>query len=129
MLGSGPEVVAEATKVLEAVAAASTDIDLQLESHDFGGCAIDKHGVALPDSTLKACKEADAILMGMFYSVLRCEHLNECVDQVQSVVPSGESTAKSALNKASSPCAKPSVSTPTSAPRISPPTVCWTTLP
>jgi len=62
--GIGPEVIAEATKVLEVVAATSTDIDLKLESHDFGGCAIDKHGVALPDSTLKACQEADAILMG-----------------------------------------------------------------
>ncbi|KAH8094838.1 3-isopropylmalate dehydrogenase [Cristinia sonorae] len=62
--GIGPEVVAEATKVLEVVAAASTDIELKLEAHDFGGCAIDKHGLPLPESTLKACQEADAILMG-----------------------------------------------------------------
>ena len=60
----GPEVIAEATKVLEVVAAQSTDIELKLETHDFGGCAIDKHGIPLPDSTLKACQEADAILMG-----------------------------------------------------------------
>ncbi|TCD69239.1 3-isopropylmalate dehydrogenase [Steccherinum ochraceum] len=62
--GIGPEVIAEATKVLELVAASSKDIDLKLETHDFGGCAIDNHAVPLPDSTLKACQEADAILMG-----------------------------------------------------------------
>lgn len=58
------------------VSAASPDIDLQLDAHDFGGCAIDAHGDPLPESTLKACQEADAILMGTsvvtypFYNVL-----------------------------------------------------------
>jgi 3-isopropylmalate dehydrogenase len=61
----GPEVVSQAVRVLEAVsAAAAADIDLKLETHDFGGCAIDKTGEPLPPSTLKACQEADAILMG-----------------------------------------------------------------
>lgn len=60
----GPEVVAEATKVLETVAASVTDIELKLEAHDFGGIAIDKYGDPLPASTLVACQEADAILMG-----------------------------------------------------------------
>ncbi|OBZ76046.1 3-isopropylmalate dehydrogenase [Grifola frondosa] len=62
--GIGPEVVAEATRVLEVVSAASTEVELKLESHDFGGCAIDSTGQPLPESTLKACQEADAILMG-----------------------------------------------------------------
>ncbi|KAF7332265.1 3-isopropylmalate dehydrogenase [Mycena kentingensis (nom. inval.)] len=62
--GIGPEVVAQALRVLETVSAASADLDLKLESHDFGGCAIDAHGDPLPPSTLQACKEADAILMG-----------------------------------------------------------------
>ena len=43
----------------------SEEVELKLETHLFGGCAIDKTGEALPDSTLQACKEADAILMGM----------------------------------------------------------------
>ncbi|KAJ7068519.1 3-isopropylmalate dehydrogenase [Mycena amicta] len=62
--GIGPEVVAQAVRVLEAVSAASPDFDLSLESHDFGGCAIDVHGEPLPPTTLQACQEADAILMG-----------------------------------------------------------------
>jgi 3-isopropylmalate dehydrogenase len=61
---TGPEVVTEAAKVLKAVSDASSDFDLKLESHDFGGCAIEATGEPLPDSTLKACQEADAILMG-----------------------------------------------------------------
>ncbi|KJA29839.1 hypothetical protein HYPSUDRAFT_31839 [Hypholoma sublateritium FD-334 SS-4] len=62
--GIGPEVVAEAVKVLELVSSKSAEFDLKLESHLFGGCAIDDSGEALPASTLKACQEADAILMG-----------------------------------------------------------------
>ncbi|KAH9002255.1 3-isopropylmalate dehydrogenase [Lactarius hatsudake] len=62
--GIGPEVVAEAVNVLETVIAGSPDVELKLETHLFGGCAIDETGEALPASTLQACKEADAILMG-----------------------------------------------------------------
>ncbi|KIY49449.1 3-isopropylmalate dehydrogenase [Fistulina hepatica ATCC 64428] len=62
--GIGPEITTQAVRVLEAVSAASPDFDLQLETHLFGGCAIDATGDSLPASTLKACQEADAILMG-----------------------------------------------------------------
>lgn len=54
--------------MLEVVSAACTDVEIKLESHDFGGCAIDATGEPLPESTLKACQEADAILLGE----LRC---------------------------------------------------------
>jgi isocitrate/isopropylmalate dehydrogenase len=50
--------------VLELVSKKSLDFDLKLESHQFGGCAIDAFGEPLPASTLAACQEADAILMG-----------------------------------------------------------------
>ena len=56
--------VAEAVKVLEAISVVSSDFELKLETHLFGGRAIDELGEALPASTLQACKEADAILMG-----------------------------------------------------------------
>ncbi|KAF7291033.1 3-isopropylmalate dehydrogenase [Mycena chlorophos] len=62
--GIGPEVISQAVRVLETISTSSPEISLQLESHDFGGCAIDKHGDPLPPSTLQACQEADAILMG-----------------------------------------------------------------
>ena len=56
--------VAEAVKVLEAIFVGSPEVELKLETHLFGGCAIDELGEALPATTLQACKEADAILMG-----------------------------------------------------------------
>ena len=60
----GPEVVAEAVRVLEAISAASGDIEIKLEEHQFGGCAIDAVGEPLTATALKACQEADAILLG-----------------------------------------------------------------
>jgi 3-isopropylmalate dehydrogenase len=50
--------------VLELVSETSTSVKLNLEFHDFGGCAIDNHGETLPASTLEACQQADAILLG-----------------------------------------------------------------
>jgi 3-isopropylmalate dehydrogenase len=61
--GIGPEVVAEARRVLEAVAAGGGH-ELGFSEHLIGGCAIDAAGTALPDDTLAACREADAILLG-----------------------------------------------------------------
>jgi 3-isopropylmalate dehydrogenase len=60
----GPEVVEQAVRVLQVVSDFHSDFDLKLETHKFGGCAIDATGEPLPPSTLKACQEADAILMG-----------------------------------------------------------------
>src|SRR5438093_1287079 len=37
---------------------------LELESHDFGGAAIDAGGDPLPPATLDACRDADAVLLG-----------------------------------------------------------------
>ncbi len=67
---TGPEVVAQAVRVLETIAKHSS-LSLSLESHDFGGIAIDNHGNPLPDSTLQSCKEADAVLMGMYPVLLK----------------------------------------------------------
>ena len=61
--GIGPEVTAEATKVLDAVA--------RTYQHTFdytyapvGAVAIDETGEPLPDSTLQRCKSSDALLFG-----------------------------------------------------------------
>ncbi|EMD40950.1 3-isopropylmalate dehydrogenase [Gelatoporia subvermispora B] len=62
--GIGPEVIGEAVRVLEVISKASTDVEIKLEEHQFGGCALDATGHPLPESTLKACQEADAILLG-----------------------------------------------------------------
>jgi 3-isopropylmalate dehydrogenase len=56
--GIGPEVVAAATRVLDAVG------DFTYEEHVIGGAAIDATGNPLPDETLRACQASDAVLMG-----------------------------------------------------------------
>jgi 3-isopropylmalate dehydrogenase len=56
--GIGPEVLAAALQVLAEVAP-----DLTYDEHPIGGAAIDAHGTALPDTTLEACKAADAVLL------------------------------------------------------------------
>lgn len=59
----GPEVMNVALDVLKA-ATEPAGITLDYTEADVGGIAIDNHGVALPDSTIKVCEEADAILFG-----------------------------------------------------------------
>ena len=61
--GIGPEVVAEARSVLDA-AAARFGLALSYDEHLIGGCAIDATGQPLPEATLAACQEADAVLLG-----------------------------------------------------------------
>ena len=61
--GIGPEVIAEARKVLEAVAGRS-GCSFAFEERPIGGGAIDRYGDPLPASTLEACRNSDAILLG-----------------------------------------------------------------
>jgi len=61
--GIGPEIMAEAVKVLELVAERN-DIEFQLESGAFGASAYFSHGHAFPDETKALCDSADAILKG-----------------------------------------------------------------
>ncbi len=61
--GIGPEVMKEAVKVLD-VAGEKYGFGLEYEKADVGGCAIDNHGKALPETTLEICERSDAILFG-----------------------------------------------------------------
>ncbi len=61
--GIGPEVMAEALKVLEKIKSVF-NISCSTQEADFGGIAIDNHGEALPGTTLELCKKADAVLLG-----------------------------------------------------------------
>ncbi len=61
--GIGPEVVAEAVRVLDVIS------DKYNHTFDYkerlmGGCSIDKYGTSLTDETLADCRSADAILFG-----------------------------------------------------------------
>ncbi|NCF17749.1 MAG: 3-isopropylmalate dehydrogenase [Haliea sp.] len=59
----GPEIMAEAVRVLEKVNQ-GFQLGLELEYGLLGGAALDVHGVPLPEETLARAKEVDAILLG-----------------------------------------------------------------
>ncbi|MCK4784422.1 MAG: 3-isopropylmalate dehydrogenase [Desulfobacteraceae bacterium] len=61
--GIGPEITAEAVKVLKAVEK-KYDHKFELIYDDVGGASLDKHGVPIRKETLEKCHESDAILMG-----------------------------------------------------------------
>lgn len=61
--GIGPEIVAQAERVLQTVAQ-KFGHRFEFSSHPMGGNAIDSHGTPLPDATLDACKQANAVLLG-----------------------------------------------------------------
>jgi 3-isopropylmalate dehydrogenase len=61
--GIGPEIIAEAVKVLETLQG-SFGLNVQLEEGVVGGAAIDATGYPLPAETLALVKKADAVLLG-----------------------------------------------------------------
>ena len=61
--GIGPEIVAEAKKVLLKVGEVFGH-EMSFNDVLMGGCSIDAYGVPLTDETIEACKAADAVLMG-----------------------------------------------------------------
>ncbi|AUS05706.1 3-isopropylmalate dehydrogenase [Pseudotamlana carrageenivorans] len=61
--GIGPEVTAQAVKVLKAIAIEFNHI-FTFDKALVGAVAIDKTGSPLPDETIEICKKADAILFG-----------------------------------------------------------------
>jgi len=61
--GIGPEIVQEATKVIECLKR-EFELDFELEEAHVGGAAIDATGGPLPDETLKLAHEADSVLLG-----------------------------------------------------------------
>lgn len=61
--GIGPEVMAQAHKVLDAVRQ-RFGLNITTSEYDVGGAAIDKHGSPLPEATVAGCENADAILFG-----------------------------------------------------------------
>lgn len=60
--GIGPEIMEAGLEVLEALAE-KTGFDYEIDRRPFGGAGIDVTGHPLPEATLKAAREADAILL------------------------------------------------------------------
>lgn len=61
--GVGPEVIAEALAVLE-MACEAGGVDVETREMPMGGRAVDEFGMPLPDETVQACLDADAVLLG-----------------------------------------------------------------
>jgi 3-isopropylmalate dehydrogenase len=60
--GIGPEIVAQAVKVLKALS--SDGLKVEMEEAPIGGAGYDAAGDPLPEATLKLAREADAVLLG-----------------------------------------------------------------
>ena len=71
--GIGPEVTAQAVRVLGVVADACGH-DFEFDEYPIGATAIRQHGTPLPASTLDACSAADAVLLGAVGDP-SCDHL------------------------------------------------------
>lgn len=61
--GIGPEIVAEAVRVLTAVGERYGHT-FHFEEAIAGGCAIDQYGEPLPAASLQACLQSDSVLLG-----------------------------------------------------------------
>lgn len=61
--GTGPEVMAEAKKVLNKTADVF-GVKFQFNDYLIGGIAYEKFGKPLPDETIKAAKNSDAVMLG-----------------------------------------------------------------
>ena len=62
--GIGPEIVAEAIKVLNKVADKFGHA-FDYTYVDIGGCSIDKYGVPITDEGMALCKSSDSVLLGV----------------------------------------------------------------
>ena len=60
--GIGPEIMDSALQILQAIAN-KHQYEFEIETYDFGGIAIDRKGSSLPEETLKACLNSDAVLL------------------------------------------------------------------
>ena len=61
--GIGPEVVAEAVRVLDVIAG-NYNHTFDYQERLMGGCSIDKYSSSLTDETLADCQSSDAVLLG-----------------------------------------------------------------
>jgi 3-isopropylmalate dehydrogenase len=62
--GIGPEVMAPALAVLEKIVAATPGLGLRFTEAAAGAGHYREHGKSMPESTIRLCEEADAILLG-----------------------------------------------------------------
>lgn len=62
--GVGPEIMAEALKILKAIDDKYPGLDIEIREALAGGCAYDCAGTPLPKETMDQCRQSDAVLLG-----------------------------------------------------------------
>jgi 3-isopropylmalate dehydrogenase len=62
--GIGPDVTAEAVKVLRAVEKSIPNLELEMTEYPVGAGEYLKNGNPLPEASIEACRSADAVLLG-----------------------------------------------------------------
>lgn len=62
--GIGPDVTAEAVKVLRKVETELDEVSFEMTEHPVGAGEYLKNGSPLPEASIEACRQADAILLG-----------------------------------------------------------------
>ena len=75
--GIGPEVMAPALEMLRKVAATTPGLNFRFSEAPAGAGYYREHGKSMPESTVKLCEEADAILLGacgLPYGALSRQH-------------------------------------------------------
>src|SRR5262245_16008793 len=81
--GIGVDVTSEAVKVLRAVERACSTFSLRMTTYDCGALCYRRTGDDLPDATVRAAREADAVLLGaMGHPDIRKPDGTELVPQV-----------------------------------------------
>jgi 3-isopropylmalate dehydrogenase len=60
--GIGPEIIAQARRVLDVLR--QDGLPIELEEAPLGGAGYDAYGVPYPEFTQKLCRAADAVLLG-----------------------------------------------------------------
>ncbi len=60
--GIGPEILAVTVEILKVIAK-KFDLQFDFQTALIGGAAIDETGSPLPEATLSACKNSDAVLL------------------------------------------------------------------
>jgi len=60
--GIGPEIIAQAKRVLDVLR--QDGLPIEMEEAPLGGAGYDAYGVPYPEFTQKLCREADAVLLG-----------------------------------------------------------------
>jgi 3-isopropylmalate dehydrogenase len=96
--GIGPEVMAEAVKVLRRTSELFPECQMEYEEALIGGAGYDGHGVHFPDETRDVCSRSDAVLFGSVGGPIDEMHLPKWKDAEKNALLGMRQTFGLAVN-------------------------------